>query len=148
MSNVMAPDSFYRLHMSVVAPKPIIKLKAGPAMHPVTAISPKPLAAMDLLAKTSPRLLPQDRSVKPSREDGNCVKSPKSSNKSMISSASMASQTILMRKHATWNTPTTFSDGAVVLWVRKRTVTPSATLMRKLSYWMGSNTFISTIKKR
>ena len=56
--------------MSVVAPRPIMRLKAGPAMHPVTAISPNPFAAIDLLANTSPSEFPHDSSVSPSSEEG------------------------------------------------------------------------------
>ena len=63
-------ESLCRLHMSVVAPRPIMRLKAGPAMHPVTAISPNPFAAIDLLANTSPSEFPHDSSVSPSSEEG------------------------------------------------------------------------------
>ena len=133
ISKVM-PPSFCRLHMRVVAPRPIIRLKAGPAMHPVSAISPKPFLEMDILAKTSPRLLPHESIVRPSRDEGNYVRIPKSSSKSIMISQSMAIQTMLIKKLPIWKRQTTLFDGAVVLCVMNLIATPRATLTRKLTY--------------
>ena len=109
------PPGFDKLHMSVVAPSPTIKLKAGPAIQPVTAISPNPLLAMDKLAKISPKLLPQESRVRPRRLEGNCVWIAKSSSRSTIISQMTAIQTIAMTKPLSWKIQMIFMEGAVVL---------------------------------
>jgi len=78
MSNYKPPSS-YMLQTRVVIPRPNIRLKTGPAMQPVKAISPKPFLAMVTLATTSPSELPQESTVRPSSEEGNPVMIPISS---------------------------------------------------------------------
>jgi len=73
----------------LVIPRPNMRLKTGPAIHPVIAISPRPALLIEIEAKASPTLLPQDSTVNPSSEDGNPVISPTSSNNATIISAKM-----------------------------------------------------------
>ena len=137
ISKVM-PPSVFKLHIRVVTPRPIIKLKAGPAMQPVSAISPNPFLAIERQAKQSPRLLPHESTVKPSRDVGNCVKIPKSSSKSTITSQRMAIQTMLMKKLESWKRQIILRGGAVVLCVRNLMPMPMLTLTKKHACWIGS----------
>jgi hypothetical protein len=54
------------LNRIVVIPRPKSRLKTGPAMQPVNAISPKPFLLIAIDAKVSPTELPHDNTVKPS----------------------------------------------------------------------------------
>ncbi len=55
------------LHRTVVNPNPSSKLKTGPAIHPVKAISPKPFFDIAIEAKASPTELPHESTVRPRR---------------------------------------------------------------------------------
>lgn len=105
-------------------------LKVGPAMHPVSAISPKPRFEIDMLAIVSPIELPQVSTVRPSKVDGNRVIIPKSSNSSTITSHKIYSQIMLIKNAPSWKMAIIFSGGAVVLWVRNLIEIPIETLTR------------------
>lgn len=57
-------------------PCPTSMLKIGPAIVPVTAISPKPFFVIATSALISPRQLPHARIVSPKRALGNLVMNP------------------------------------------------------------------------
>lgn len=59
------PSCITKLTLTQVKPSPNIKLKTGPAIDPVTAISPNPRLLIAIVAKASPTELPQERTVKP-----------------------------------------------------------------------------------
>jgi hypothetical protein len=64
--------------MRVPKPYPTSILKIGPAIVAVIAISPNPLLVKATSALTSPRLFPQERTVKERSAYGSVVINPKS----------------------------------------------------------------------
>ena len=98
----MRPLPFCRLQRRVVHPRPSIRLKTGPAMQPVMAISPRPRFASDTLAMKSPREFPHERIVKPRKDGGRPVIIPRTSNKSTMISQRVYTHTILMKKLDNW----------------------------------------------
>ena len=100
----MMPPSLCRLTIAVIRPSPSIRLNTGPAMHPVTAISPKPYLAMVEEQNASPTELPQERIVSPSRAADMPVSIANSSSMSTMMLASMYTHTIPIRKAPSWKT--------------------------------------------
>ena len=61
----LIPSLSYILHLIVVKPIPNMRLKTGPATHPVIASSPKPFLLIEIEARASPTELPHERRVSP-----------------------------------------------------------------------------------
>jgi len=78
---VLASPSF-KICKRVPKPYPTSILKRGPAIVAVIAISPNPFLVKATSALTSPRLLPQERTVKERSAYGSVVIKPKSLSKS------------------------------------------------------------------
>lgn len=78
---MLASPSF-KICKSVPKPYPTSILKRGPAIVAVIAISPNPFFVKATSALTSPRLFPQERTVKESSAYGSVVIKPKSLSKS------------------------------------------------------------------
>jgi len=68
----------------VVRPSPSIRLKIGPAIQLVIAISPRPLFEIATVARVSPTELPQESTVNPSNVLEKPVEIPNNYNKSTI----------------------------------------------------------------
>jgi len=83
--------------LKVVRPSPSIKLKIGPAIHPVIAISPNPFFEIAALAMASPTELPHESTVNPSNVVERPVKIPNNYNKSTIRLVVKYIQTMAMR---------------------------------------------------
>lgn len=68
VSVYLIPSVKTMLTLIIVKPVPSKRLKTGPAMQPVIAISPNPFLLIAILAKASPIELPHESTVNPRRE--------------------------------------------------------------------------------